>query len=317
MPLLLLLLLLPAPLPALAVTVFDDGGVHVIDGPLAGAEVLDSSTVLVLDHGDVVADTSFSRNAIESRDGHIGVHGGLIEGQPLLGTCLSTGGLARNIDGESCSFIPASYGIWAIGGTVTVTSGEVVGTAAGVFALDVPSVVLSGGLLRGEIGGAGMSAGGDSIVVISGGTLEGASTSGAGAFSVSGSSSSFVTGGAFIGGSSEPDPSARGASLLVREAAYVEIRGGTFEGPWVIRGPGAMVEVFAREHRPGTGCPVDDECAPNTTISAELEDGTPLLVEVILEDGASPPLIHVLPEPSAVMLWLAVLGTLPFLRRSG
>jgi len=73
MPMLLsLLLLLATPLPALAVTVFDDGGVHVIDGPGGAVEVLNGTTVLTVPGAAI--------GAIASTDSTVGVFGGSIDG---------------------------------------------------------------------------------------------------------------------------------------------------------------------------------------------------------------------------------------------
>jgi len=115
-----------------------------------------------------------------------------------------------------------------------------------------------------------------------------------------------ITGGAFLGGIAEDDPGTVGPSLLVAESASVEIRGGTFDGSWVIRGPDAVVEVFG--HRLNLSA-LFSALSVQHFVEGELEDGSPLSVELILEDGAESPVIHELPEPSAVV------GTLAWVRR--
>lgn len=120
-------LLLLAPLPALAVTVFDDGGVHVIDAASDAVEVLNETTVLTVPGAEIV---SVEPHAVVSRgDSAVGIFGGSVVGGSLADGCkLATGGLSSNFEIvlNSC-LIPWASGIDAVGGTVTVASGEIVG----------------------------------------------------------------------------------------------------------------------------------------------------------------------------------------------
>ena len=77
----------------------------------------------------------------------------------------------------------------------------------------------------------------------------------------------------------------------------------------MIRGPDAVVEVY------GTGFSFLSFPRGSVFFGATLEDGSLLGVALNLEDGAAPPVLHEVPEPSGAWLSLAALGALAALRR--
>lgn len=335
---LLVLLLLVAPMPALAVVTYDDGGVHVVDGPREAVEVLNGTTVLTVPGAEVLS-TEFRAPGIKARGASaLGVFGGAVVGSeapfPTVG-CIGPFCSCRDI----ISLMPyGGHGVDADGGTVSVSGGTLRGGDAsasagtGLMVHDVTDLTVVSGTLQGgeslrEIspGGAAMIAVGSTVSRLLDGTYLGGRTAMSGsrgiacppppALYLSGFTYTDVIGGSFVGGSTAEDPQDIGPSLLIDDFASVEIRGGTFDGPWVIRGPDAVVEVFGRSLSIAGICGSVSGCTP-VAIFGELEDGSALWTGLNLEDGATLPVLHEVPEPSGPWLAVAALGALGVLRKS-
>jgi hypothetical protein len=285
----------------LAAPILDDGGTHTISSTSSSVIVHPGTTLQVVDGAEVLSESELP--ALLGYDAHFRVSGGKIQGASVPGT----GG---------------NIGLGALGGTVDITGGEIVGGAAEFLAgyaigtIDA-QVTISGGTFRGgDVHPYPFGSGAegqalmmnDGTVDISGGTFVGGSGpwGGASAVVLGGANqpigvTGVITGGIFTPGKATRNSNTGFALVVTGNAAGagdIDIWGGQFNGEIVVLGL-ATLDIY------GYGLTAVETSSSDTnryfSLQGVLADGTSLNVPATVSYTSTLNLIEV-PEPSAMTM---------------
>jgi len=284
-------------------TTFNDGQTHTANasGPFDRVSIGNSTTLNVLSGANIagaLATNVFAEYGIRgTTNSLVHIAGGSVRGgqQPL------SGGFAGDALEMNNGFVIVSGGVIR-GGNNTSTSGF---AGNGMQVLST-SVAISGGLIQGgdRIGGSSGLAGvgaeiiGGSITFTGGSIIGGANPGGDGAGTglyMRSASIGVITGGSISRGG----PGSQW-SVQTMSTARLDIKGGTFNGPFAI-GQNSLVNVY--------GLGLSYSGVNGDFLTGTLQDGSPIHVAVSRSDQGQL-ILHQVPEPSTVAL--AAIGLIAF-----